>query len=63
MQPGSCVVAAVAQASAAAPIQPLAREFPYAASATTKKQTNKQTKNMLLNSWGGGFIPLHSCCG
>ena len=37
---GSCVALAVAVASSAAPIQPLAQELPYAACAAIKKKKN-----------------------
>ena len=42
MQLGSSVAVAVAQASAAAPIPPLAWELPYVADVTLKRERERQ---------------------
>ena len=44
MQLGSIVAVAVTEASAAAPLQPLAQELPYAADVASKRKNREQCK-------------------
>ena len=54
---GSGVAVAVAQTSAAASIQPLAQELPFAAGMTVKRKKKNQGEELLCKRWKSYHIP------